>query len=341
MADESTGSTGAVDSGAATPTTSAPSTAAPTETLSAEVIDTITSAPAGGAPDTIKIGDHEIPLSALADLPDDVLRKIKRKIKSAGAEREVSLFDALEAVPKADGWQKKQWQAAQREKELDQIADGLKADPINAYAAMHGVSRSTAAKEIAKQVLADLDYENLAPAERAKVDRERELERKAAKADDYERVEKEREAAAAATQAQRTLTPMIKSGLQGAGLPIDEVHVAHVAEELSAMMQSGYFSAGRGQVRQINADDIAEAAKAVAERAEKLVGHRFTDPDAFIAKNPDQARAIAQAYAKSVSAKRTPPKAPPNTKVGGDPASDEPQTWEEHIARVNKKMGIR
>ncbi len=339
MADESTGSTGTVGGSAPATTPSAPAKgAAPTETLSAEVIDTITSAPAGSG-QTIKIGEHEVPISALADLPDDVLKQIKRKIKSAGAEREVSLLEALEAVPKADGWQAKLQQAARKERELDSIAESLGKDPIMAYATIHQVSEEEAERALAEQVLKRLDYRNLPKAEQAKIDRERELERKAAKADDYERVEKEREQAAAAVQAQRTLTPMIKSGLEGVGLPLDETHVAQVAEELSAMMRYGHFGSGQS-TRTIGADDIAEAAKTVAARADKLVGHRVGDAKAFIAKNPELARAIAQGYAETVSAKRASPKAPPGTKVGGE-ASTEPTTWEEHIARVNKKMGIR
>lgn len=342
MSDEASAPAAAPEGGE----TQAPAGAAPAETLDAETLSLLEGAPAndnGGSTEepTIKIGGHDIPLSAIDDLPDDVLRRVKRKIKAGGEEMELSLLEALERAPRAHGIERKAWELAQQRKQMDELVSGIGADPIAAYAAIHGLTRSQATKAIAKAAMDDLDYEAMPAEERAKVDRQRELERKAKLADEYERAELSRRQEAEAQQAQRTIGPMIQSALPAAGLPADAEHVSEVARELSAMMDAGLFDAGRGQVRAITAEDVAEASKAVAARASKLVNHRVSDVDSFITANPALARKIAQAVAKQVRGAQTPQRAPEGTKVRAAADSNaQPTTFAEFQAMRNRKLGI-
>lgn len=292
---------------------------------------------AGPPAETITIGGVEVPVAALSDLSDDVLRRIKRKVKAAGEEREISLIEALEAVPKAEGWQRRMWEASKKEKELEAIAKRMGSDHIGAYAALHGVSRREAMDALAAQYLREAERDAMSPEERAKAERQDELERKAKLAEEYERKEKERELEAQANTLRQQFMAATKPALTEAGLSASKRNVQAVAQYVSTAIESGIIKGTPGP------DDFTWAAKEVAkeissEREEYL---STDDADQLIERiGPERARKIAQAYAKRVRKA-----AAPVEREGAAPRRRrEParaQTWEEWQAEADRRMGIR
>lgn len=293
-----------------------------------------------GAPgeETIRIGEVDVPLSALSALPDDVLKRIKRKIKAAGEEREISLADALEAVPKAEGWRKRMWEASQKEQHLERLAQQMGTDPVGAYAALHKVSRSQAMDALSEKYMREIEIERMTPEERAKADRQAELERKAARAEELERAEKDRRLQAEAEGMQRQFVAATKPALEAAGLKASKRNVQQVALLVDRAIRDGVIHGVP------TADDFGWAAKELAkEIAEERDDYLPTDAegDALIERiGVERARKIAQAYAKRV---RKAAPAVERKREGTAPrrSNTQPSTWEEWRAAADRRQGIR
>lgn len=288
--------------------------------------------------ETVRIGDVDVPLSALSELPDAVLKKIKRKVKARGQELEVTLADALEAVPQAEGWRKRMWEAAQREKELEEIAHRMGTDHVGAYAALHGISRGEAMDRLGKQYLQELQRDAMTPEERAAADRQADLERKAARVEEIERKERERQMQAEADSLRRTFLAATKPALENSGLKASKRNIQQVASIVDRALRDGVIKGTP------TSDDFAwaagELAKEVAEERDEYLP-ADAEGEALIERiGVDRARKIAQAYAKRV--RKAAPKVE-RQRTGNAPARQEsrPQTWEEWRSETDRRQGIR
>lgn len=287
--------------------------------------------------ETIRIGDLDVPLSALSSLPDDVLKRIKRKIKSSGKELEISLADALESVPKAEGWQRRMWEARQKEQGLEKIAQQMGTDPVGAYAALHGVSRSQAMDALTAKYMAELEQERMTPEERAKADKQADLERRARRADELEKQERDRAMQAETDNQRRVFVGHTKTALEGAGLASSKRNVQQVALLVDRMMRDGVIKGAP------TADDFAEAAKDLAKEIDEERGGWLPEDaegDALIEKiGIAKARKIAQAMAKRV--RKGAPVVERKREPGAAPRTKPADSWEEWQARANRRQGIR
>lgn len=285
--------------------------------------------------ETVDLGGVAVPLSALADLPDDVLRSIRRRVKVNGEEVEVSIADALQAVSKAGGADAKMREAAQQRKQAESALARVMQDPIAAIgqiAEMHGMSREDARSLLEQRLLDQYEYESLDPQERAKLDARREMERKAKAFEEHERAEQERQQQAQHQQNVETLRTQMNEALGRAGVGGD----GHVFARAATIMQ-GLVSA-KGD---IPAAELAVTMdKAVSIAADELGKSRadwlnVDDDSALLERIPEAVqRRIARAYAakakRSASSPRRPAGAPnpPTQEV----SKMTPQEWRDWLA---------
>lgn len=296
--------------------------------------DNASASPVG---ETIRIGDHEIPISVLEQLPDEALRRIKRKLKAGGEELEVTLAEALDDVPKARGWQKRMWEASQREKRLEQIAQSMGTDPVGAYAALHGVTRNQAADALGQQLLTVFDREGMSAEERAAHDRQVELERKAAERDELMRREEERQRDAETQRLRAQYVASMKPALEAAGLRPTQHAIARVAMFVDAALRDGILT-------NIGPDELRWAASEVRKErdAETEAELPEDDGEALIARlGEKRARQIARAYAKRIQQQTAPVKrevSVPRAKPAND---NKPTTWKEFFDAKNREAAAR
>ena len=296
--------------------------------------------PEGDVP-MVKIGDVEFPLAQLVEhlsgeAGDDILGAIKRTVRAAGEDREVSLLDALAAVPKAEGWQKRQWQAAQHEKKLDGIAQSISTDVVGAYAQLHGLTQAQAADAVAEQVLAIHERSLMTPEDRAKADAQAELEQKAAAHDEIKRQQiTEREAAATKAYRKR-ITPEIYRALKEAGVPKSRHALQQTADIVYAQLENGVI---RGEP---TSEDYAVAAQQVAtERSEdRAVRYDGLEGDDLIERmGPELSRRVAKAVAKRYQRNAPVRLAPSGTKGASAKAARPPEeSMGEWKRRRDKEM---
>jgi hypothetical protein len=265
------------------------------------------------AGDTIKIGDYELPVSVLEQLPDEVLKRIKRKVKAGGEELEVTLADALASVPQARGWQKRMWEAAQREKgvdaksaQLDMIARSLGTDPTGAIAKLYGVSRRQAADFLTQQALGAYQeadrLDQMSPQERERWQRMDELERRAARADELEKQEQSREHEAQVARSREGFLADMKPALEQAGIKANAFAIRRVSAVLRDAMDEGVVQA-------VTPEDIRWAVGEVKKEltAEREAEYGDADGEALIARiGEERAKLIARAYAKRVQTRQAP-----------------------------------
>jgi hypothetical protein len=331
-----------------TPTASEPSTSAATASAPDAGIGTESaSSPEGLAPatasavETIRIGDHDIPLSLLESLPDEALRRIKRKIRAGGEDLEISMLDAWDSAPLAKGAQKKLWEASQVRKQAEQAAQLMAGDPVEATMRLHGVSRGQAIDMIATKLEPYLLREAMSPEERAQAERADELERKAALADRYEAQDRARREEAETAKARTTILAGLDAAFKGAGVAKTKYAIQRAAHLLDRAIQDGAIRGAPSQ------GDLEWAAKAVAaevrEDAEGLIP-ADAEGEALIA-HVGEARAakIAKAYAARVAAKSKPARAPEGTRTPAAKAAQqlEGESWAQWKARRNAEMGGR
>jgi hypothetical protein len=272
--------------------------------------------------DVIKIGDFEIPASVLEQIPDDVLKRIKRKVKAGGEDIEITIAEALESVPQARGWQKRMWEASQHEKTLKQQAQQLEAiaqsmgtDAIGAIARMYGVTRQQATDAISQQLIGEMGREEhlakMSPEERARFERMDDLERKAEKLRQLEEQETKRAQEAEQARHRERYVQSMRPALEAVGLPVTPRTVRDVANMVATMMEDGLI---KGDA---TPDDLRWAASELAKEIAKDEDARLPeDGEALIAKLGDKrAKLVAQAYARRVQqAQRPQARSPEATK---------------------------
>lgn len=255
---------------------------------------------AGDGPERVRLGDLEVPLEALQAALDnpELLKKLKRKIKAAGEEREISLADAFDAVPKAEGWQKKQWEAAQRIKQVEGLVEKMKSDPIGAMTQILGSE-----DVVYDAVLDRLRYQGMSHEDRARIDQERELRRKAELGEEYLRRQEqervERETAAARQAWQRDIVGALKAaGARGTTWEIQRA-AGYVSEVLQHLPNGQRLTP---QQQQQLAQQAAEYVRGERER-ERAAEIDGLDDDGLLKHiGTDLARRIARAYARQVRA---------------------------------------
>lgn len=293
--------------------------------------------PSAPSVEMVKVGDYEIPASVLDQLSDEHLARIKRKVRAGGEELEVTLADALASVPQARGWQKRMWEAAQREKQTQQthsqlelIARSMSTDMVGAYAKLHGVSRGAAADKLAPQLLAAYNEADrvaqMSPEERERWERMDELERKARRGEELEQQEQERQQKAQAEREYAQIRQDMEPALRAAGVRPTEWAIGRTAALLSQAMRAGIIT-------QVDASEIrwaaSEVGKELAAEREAEWGED-ADGEALIAKVGEKnAKAIARAYAARVQQKRQPAERSNGAKPRQQAAPEKPRSWSE------------
>lgn len=338
MSDESTASAPS----AAPETASAPAEAAPQASapdLAPEEIDAITGA-TDESGETVTIGGVEVPISALGELPDDVLGKIRRKVKVSGEEREISLAEALQQASLAGGAHDKMREAARVRKEAEALQRKMLSDPLGAIrelAAAEGISRQQAEDLVLRQVSQLLDYDAMSPEQRAEHDKRAEMERRAA---EHERWEREQ-----ITQRTQQETQQVVAGAlerhQLTGDARAERNVAMVAEGIIAdLISAGRIREDRAIPPQLMAAVMDKAAGHVAqsieqERArERDAWLEVDDDDALIERiGPERARRIA----KAIAAKAKKAAAPQRRPLGASPPAPKPRSFADIRAELERK----
>ena len=313
---------------------------APDAGLSMDDVAALSAADSGGGEETVALGEHEIPLSVLeAAMSDEkLMRRLKRTLRVDGQDVEVSLMDALDRYPLAAGAQKRMWEAAQQRKQVEQLIGAMKSDPLGVMERVLGGSEA-----IYKAVADRLEYEGMSPEDRARLDEERDLRQRAARADEYERAEQERTASAKQERLQKTYAEGIRGAIEGAGLRVSKHAIQRTAMVLDQAMRDGIVGEDiapadyQWAARQVAAEIEEERASLIPEDAEG---------DALIESVGEaRARRIAQAYAARVRAKQQPVRREPNP--DGSPASPRrssgkpgAESWDDFFARKNREMGI-
>ena len=322
----------------------APSTKANGHTVSEAdlaAIDAAADAPAAEPGEqTIKIGGVEVPISALADLPDDALRHIKRKIKANGEETEVSLAEALDELPLARGAKKKMWEAAQLRKQLDAAAQLLGEDPVEAISRMRGISRDEAADIVAAKLMGDIERMSMSPEDRKAYDERQDLERRAKLADEYKAAEEARTMQARVETLTASYARSTRSALEQAGLQPTPYNVQRVASVLQPLIESERLP------EDVPAEAFAWAAQQVQkERAEERTAtFGQLDGDALLdTLGEDIARKVARAYAQKVRKAQPAQRAPEGTRSAGVRAAEQQKavrdmTMAEWRVYQNKRM---
>jgi hypothetical protein len=278
--------------------------------------------------ETIRIGDHEIPISVLEQLPDEALARIKRKIKSGGSELTITLAEALAEVPKAHGWQKRMWEASQQEKKLEAIARRLGDDPVAGYMALHDITRDQAIERLSGNVLSHIQREQMTPEQRAEADRMAQLEAKARRHDELEDAERKRVEGAEQTRLRAKHIADMTPALEAAGLKATGRNVRDVANMVATMIDNGII---RGVPTQ---DDLRWAASELRKEQEA----EDTLPDdvgALVARlGEKRAREVARHVAKQVQAKAAPVQ---RSEAAKPRPSGKAQSWAEFQREANAK----
>lgn len=292
--------------------------------------------------DTVMLGDVAVPLAALADLPDDVLRGLKRTVRVNGEEREVSIADALQAVSKAEGADAKMREAARQRKEAEAALARVMQDPIAAIAQiaqMNGSTPEEARALLEQRLLEQYEFEAMDPAERAKVEARREMERKAKAFEEYQRAEQERQAQAQHQQHVETMRTQMGAALERAGVGGD----GHVFSRAVSIMQG--LVAAKGDIPE--AQLAAAMDKAVGLAADELGKSRAAwldvdDDSALLERIPEAVqRRIAKAYASKAKKSAPAPRRPDGAPKAAKPAERKmtPQEWRDWLAERDAAAG--
>jgi hypothetical protein len=307
-------------------------------------------APNGGAPggvppaappaETIRIGDHEVSIDALAALPeadlDRVLKKLKRKVRSDGKDVEIDLLEALSLVPKAHRADRAVWEASEMRKAIEGVMQDFPRDPSGAVAKMFGVDRSRARQLLEEHVYHELQYEGLKPEERKRVDEERSLREKAARADEYEKVEKKRREEADVAAHVQTIGEGLTSALTAAGMQPSEWAMRRAASAMEAMIGA----AGRDLTAAELQAAYRKAAEFTRDEIERERGsHLETDDDDELIRRVGEERAKRIARAIGAKAKKgaPPARAPAGSRAAPPPPRKSFQDLRDELEERDRK----
>lgn len=298
--------------------------------LSAEDLDAIASAGGaksratpsageGSSEETVRIGDHDVPVAVLDQIPDDVLKRIRRKVKVDGEELEVTLAEALEKLPLGKAAQKRMWEASQQRKRLEQAARLFSEDPVEAYSRMHGISREQALDRLTMQLSPDLERAAMTPEQQQEWDRYRELQRKAALADQYAEQERKTVHEQQTAKARQSAEDGIKAAFQAVGSKPTMYALQRVAHLLDTAYRDGTIqgAASRKDYEWAVGRVVAEVGEEHGARFHGLEGDELID-----AIGEEEALRISRAVAKRIRSRQSAPVAPVGTRAPAERRSD-------------------
>lgn len=293
--------------------------------------------------ETVKVGESTISRAALVKLlsgddADEILGAIKRTVRANGEDVEVSLLDALESVPKAKGWQKRMYDAAQSEKTLDGIARSMGSDVVGAYAKLHGCTVEQAKEAVLAQLEQQYARDGMTPEDRTKHDAQVELERKAAAHDTIKAEQSTAEDLKAQKAFEKKVRPQMFTALKEAGVPKSGRALQQMAGIVAAMHDQGLIDG------EATPENFIDAAKIVAEERVEAHSARFDGLEgAALLKEagPELSRKIAKAVAKAWQRTARAPATPPGTETPAvrAAAASEGESVREWKNRANKRMG--
>lgn len=194
-------------------------------------------------------------------------------IKVNGEEKTVTLDDLRTMAQKGAGAEKRFEEAAQLRKqlesEMEQVRSRLEGDPVLSAYLSGGREALYAAIE------AELEHAALPAEEKVARQRQRDLEAKAAKADEYEKAEQERREAEAAQRAQQHYTAKITEALTGVGVGPKPAAIRRMATLMDTAIEEGArvtIAQLAEQVRDEMRGDLTEWMPSEADQLAELLG---------------------------------------------------------------------
>lgn len=264
-------------------------------------------------------------------------------LKVNGEDVELTRAEVLARAQKAEGVERKFEEVAKQRKQLEQIAEALQSDPLSALERMMGKEQAQAqlmerlfsdeamVDRMAQRMLEVFEYSEKSPEERAKVDEEKELRRKAKKAEEYEAKQAEARMAQQVERTQAQLKDQFTRALDAHGLGGNALAMRRMSALVEAAIESGDRTLTFERVAQSVAEDILGNRNTYLEELagvdddEKLYGSL---PEGLLKRlRAAEARRLKGSVASKVEV------AKPN---GAAPKRDrEPRYSEDFFARLN------
>lgn len=244
----------------------------------------------------------------------------KHRVKVGGEEREYTVAELARLAEKGHGAEQRFREAAEVRKRTESFTQELQANPVAALAKLMK-DKSKAAKTIVAQLMNDpetreileLDYlerakyEGLPAEERRRVDEDRALREKAARADEYERRQNEAHQQQMTAQYETQFADMFGKALTAAGVGVDDDSIGWMAFYAERAIAS------REQVTPAQ----------LAERVKAKMGGRVPDVKAMTAEQIEallseeqraelRKRDVERLKAKAAPIERTTPARAPN-----------------------------
>jgi hypothetical protein len=166
----------------------------------------------------------------------------RHKLKIGGEERELPLSEILKLASKGEGAEQRFRQAAEKEREIENLLRKLPEDTIGALEHLVG-DRSRAAKSVMAQLMKDprtraevesflvetYEYESKPEPERRKVDEHRDLQAKAKRLEEIEKRDQEQRYTQEVQQHQQRFAQGFTQALGASGIPVTQHTMARMA----------------------------------------------------------------------------------------------------------------
>lgn len=199
-------------------------------------------------PPKFAIGETQVDLGALVEAlngehGDAVLKAVKRKIKAAGEEVEISLLEALGEVPKARGFHKNMHEVSRLRKDVRGVVEDMGSDPIGAYMRLYGEQdRAKVAQFFADHALAEMRRGDLSPEQQAYLEQQEQLQRDAEAGRRLMQKEQREQMAREDAQMREQVMPMIHDALKGVGLPAKKHQIGRLSGIMADWHRRGVIS---------------------------------------------------------------------------------------------------
>lgn len=201
----------------------------------------------------------------------------RHKLTIDGEEVELPLSEVLALAQKGKGAEKRFREAAEQRKHVEALVRRLPEDPVSALVAIVG-DKSQAARTVTASLMRDpevravferefyeqLKYESLPDDERKSLDRQRELEAKARKADEYERAEEERASREAKERFVQHFTQEFPQHLEAVGLPANRRTMARMAYYAERALETKERGVTMRTIAERVRDDLHEDVRTLA-----------------------------------------------------------------------------
>lgn len=230
-----------------------------------------TPAPTAGAPSEASTAAVET-----ASAPVEAAEP-RHKLTIDGEEVELPLSEVLKLAQKGKGAEKRFREAATQRQQVEALLQRLPEDPVSALVHLMG-DKSAAAKSVTKSLLRDpevravfeqalvehLEYESLPEDQRRERDRMSDLERKAKRADEYEKAEQERAQREAEERYHAQFAKAFPVELQAVGLPANQRTMARMAMHLERAIETGERGVTLRTMAERVRDELHEDVRALA-----------------------------------------------------------------------------